>query len=259
MRFNYKFPAFLFVLLICRTIGYSQQSVGIGTATPDSKAALDISSTQKGVLFPALTTAQMATLSGMLSAAEAGMLVTDAATGALKSWNGGAWQNFTPTNTLTAKAPLAVASNNIKLNPGTAVGDLITWDGNNWVNKQPVPQHFSLQADNRQPYLAINFCISMFGIFPSQNDAAQPYVGEIFSLACNFAPVGWAFCNGQLLSIAQNEVLFQLIGTTYGGDGQQTFALPDLRGRVAVAQGNNGTSNYIIGQSGGAETKTFAH
>ena len=66
---------------------------------------------------------------------------------------------------------------------------------------------------------------------------AQPYVGEIRMFAGNFAPAGWLFCEGQLLPISENETLFNLIGTTYGGDGQQTFALPDLRGRVPVHQG----------------------
>ena len=87
---------------------------------------------------------------------------------------------------------------------------------------------------------------------------SQPYVGEIRLFAGNFAPNGWAFCDGQFLSIAENEVLFQLIGTTYGGDGQNTYALPDLRGRVPVHQGSNGQSNYIIGESGGAETVTLS-
>jgi len=74
----------------------------------------------------------------------------------------------------------------------------------------------------------------------------------------NFAPAGWAFCNGQLVPISQNETLFQLIGTTYGGDGQNTFGLPDLRGRRPVHQGfgPNGTS-YTIGQAGGVETVTL--
>ena len=67
---------------------------------------------------------------------------------------------------------------------------------------------------------------------------AQPYVGEIRMFAGNFAPAGWMFCEGQLLPISENETLFQLIGTTYGGDGQGTFALPDLRGRVPIHQGN---------------------
>lgn len=66
---------------------------------------------------------------------------------------------------------------------------------------------------------------------------AQPYVGEIRIFAGNFAPAGWMFCEGQLLPISENETLFQLIGTTFGGDGQETFALPDLRGRIPVHQG----------------------
>ena len=67
---------------------------------------------------------------------------------------------------------------------------------------------------------------------------AQPYVGEIRMFAGNFAPAGWMFCEGQLLPISENETLFQLIGTTYGGDGESTFALPDLRGRIPIHQGN---------------------
>lgn len=82
---------------------------------------------------------------------------------------------------------------------------------------------------------------------------AQPYVGEIRLFAGNFAPNGWAFCNGQVLSIAQNETLFQLIGTTYGGDGQTTFALPDLQGRVPIHQGNG----FILAETGGAEEITL--
>lgn len=78
---------------------------------------------------------------------------------------------------------------------------------------------------------------------------AQPYVGEIRMFAGNFAPAGWMFCEGQLLPIAQNDVLFTLIGTTYGGDGESTFALPDLRGRLPVHQGNG----VVLGQTGGAE------
>ncbi len=78
---------------------------------------------------------------------------------------------------------------------------------------------------------------------------AQPYVGEIRIFAGNFAPAGWMFCSGQLLPISENETLFQLIGTTYGGDGQSTFALPDLRGRLPIHQGNG----FILAETGGAE------
>ena len=86
---------------------------------------------------------------------------------------------------------------------------------------------------------------------------SAPFVGEIRLFAGNFPPQNWMFCDGQLLSIAQSEVLFDLIGTTYGGDGQTTFALPDMRGRVPVHQGGNGTSNYVMGQSGGVENVTL--
>jgi microcystin-dependent protein len=85
----------------------------------------------------------------------------------------------------------------------------------------------------------------------------SPYVGEIRMFPGNFAPVGWAFCNGQILSISQNTVLFDLIGTTYGGDGISTFALPDLQGRVPIHFGTGpGVSPYDIGESAGAETVT---
>lgn len=82
---------------------------------------------------------------------------------------------------------------------------------------------------------------------------AQPYVGEIRMFAGNFAPAGWMFCEGQLLPISENEVLFQLIGTNYGGDGQNTFALPDLRGRVPIHQGDG----FILAETGGAEEITL--
>jgi len=82
---------------------------------------------------------------------------------------------------------------------------------------------------------------------------AQPYVGEIRMFAGNFAPAGWMFCEGQLLPISENETLFQLIGTTYGGDGQSTFALPDQRGRLPLHQGNG----FILAETGGVETVTL--
>jgi microcystin-dependent protein len=85
-----------------------------------------------------------------------------------------------------------------------------------------------------------------------------PYVGEIRLFAGNFAPVGWAFCDGQLLPISENETLFQLIGTTYGGDGQSTFALPDLRSRVPIHFGNGvGLSSRVLAETGGVEAVTL--
>lgn len=86
----------------------------------------------------------------------------------------------------------------------------------------------------------------------------DPLLSTILLWAANFAPRGWALCQGQLLAISQNAALFSLIGTYYGGNGQTTFALPDFRGRIPVGQGQGpGTSNYVIGQSGGSETVTL--
>jgi microcystin-dependent protein len=82
---------------------------------------------------------------------------------------------------------------------------------------------------------------------------AQPYVGEIRMFAGNFAPIGWMFCEGQLVPISENATLFNLIGTTYGGDGQSTFAMPDLRGRVPIHMGNG----FVLAETGGVETVTL--
>lgn len=82
---------------------------------------------------------------------------------------------------------------------------------------------------------------------------AQPYVGEVRMFAGNFAPAGWVFCDGQLLAISENETLFSLIGTTYGGDGQSTFAVPDLRGRLPI----HASADFVLGQRGGVEEVTL--
>jgi microcystin-dependent protein len=86
---------------------------------------------------------------------------------------------------------------------------------------------------------------------------SQPYVGEIRIFGGNFAPSGWMFCAGQLLPISQYETLFNLIGTTYGGDGQTTFALPDLQSRIPVHQGTWQGSSYVMGQKAGTENVTL--
>lgn len=87
---------------------------------------------------------------------------------------------------------------------------------------------------------------------------SNPFLGEIRMFAGNFAPVGWAMCNGQTLAISTNTALFSLLGTTYGGNGQTTFALPDLRSRVPVHPGQgNGLSPYVLGEIGGTENVTL--
>lgn len=85
----------------------------------------------------------------------------------------------------------------------------------------------------------------------------MPFIGEIRLFGGNFAPAGWALCQGQLLSIADNSALFTLIGTTYGGDGMSTFALPDLRGRFPVHQGTGAGQTTMLGEAAGTETVTL--
>lgn len=86
----------------------------------------------------------------------------------------------------------------------------------------------------------------------------DPFIGTIIMFGGNFAPRGWAFCDGQLLAIPSNEALFSILGTTYGGDGRTTFGLPDLRGRVPIHEGQGpGLSNYPLGSKGGNEQVTL--
>jgi len=88
---------------------------------------------------------------------------------------------------------------------------------------------------------------------------SNPFIGEIRMFGGNFAPNGWSFCDGSLIAISENDALFNLIGTTYGGDGQNTFALPDLRGRIPVHQGQGPgiSQNYTIGEVAGVENVTL--
>ncbi len=154
------------------------------------------------------------------------------------------------TANISAKSPLNFSNKVIGLNAGTVPGDLMTWDGVNWVSKAQETK----TLNNMQPFTVINYCIAVNGIFPSRN-GAEPFVGEIILFAGNFAPKGYLPCDGRLLAISQNTALFSLLGTMYGGDGKTTFALPDLRGRVPISAGTGpGLSTYAEGQTGGTET-----
>ena len=113
----------------------------------------------------------------------------------------------------------------------------------------------SAPVEDRQPSLALNYVIALQGIFPPQDgsggeDNQTPYLGEIMATAFNFAPRGFAICAGQLLPINQNQALFSLLGTTYGGDGRTTFALPDLRGRAVIGT----DADHLLGQTYGQES-----
>jgi microcystin-dependent protein len=143
--------------------------------------------------------------------------------------------------------------------PGAVTDDLMSFDGANWVARNALLQNAggSQAQNNMQPWLGINHVIALQGIFPSRN-GANPFLAEIYMFGGNFAPRGYAMCDGQLLAISQNTALFSLLGTTFGGDGRTTFGLPDLRGRVAIHPGTgSGLSTRRLGESGGSETNTM--
>lgn len=120
-----------------------------------------------------------------------------------------------------------------------------------------------MKPSRRRPvrWFAVTFGIALVlatAPAPASAQGSEPFIGQLALVPYNFAPKGWALCNGQILSIAQNTALFSLLGTTYGGNGTTTFALPDLRGRVPLSSGQGpGLNNYILGQTGGAETQTL--
>ncbi|GAA4625979.1 phage tail protein [Cellulomonas oligotrophica] len=113
---------------------------------------------------------------------------------------------------------------------------------------------------NMPPYLTMTYAIATQGVFPSHDGGAggEPFVGEIRMFAGTFAPGGWAFCNGQLMPLAQNTALFSLLGTSFGGNGSSTFALPDLQGASPVGVGQGaGLSSFEVGDRAGAESVTL--
>jgi microcystin-dependent protein len=129
---------------------------------------------------------------------------------------------------------------------------------NNITEDVVIPQNLKMEEHimKRQTIMIICFLvISLLVPVKTTYAGSEPLLGEIIMFAGNFAPRGWALCNGQLLSIAQNSALFSILGTTYGGDGRTTFGLPDLRGRVVIHPGTGpGLSTYRLGQRGGVET-----
>ena len=110
----------------------------------------------------------------------------------------------------------------------------------------------------RRAALAAAFCAALFGAPATQASSPTPYIGELMLFGGNFCPQNWLPADGRAMSIAEYEMLYALLGTTYGGDGQTTFHLPDLRGRAAVGTGTGpGLSSQTLGRRGGAETVTL--
>jgi microcystin-dependent protein len=168
-----------------------------------------------------------------------------------------------------AQSPLTINNDSVEISKaGVIQGNMITYNGNNWealdldTYHPVIDETDSTNAPIMQPYLVLNYCIALGGIYPLQNGGNETgegaFTGEIKLFAFNFAPVGWAFCNGQLLPISGYPDLFNLIGTTFGGDGVKTFALPNLQGRIPLDLGQGtGLTQRPFGVSGGSESTTI--
>lgn len=260
----------LFTLFFSLAFYFSNaQSVAINNTSTvaNSSAMLDVSSTSKGMLIPRMTTAQR---TAILNTAT-GLMVFDTDTNSfwfyqagwkeLQSVSTNPWQksgnNIYNSNSGNVGVGTSIPAQKLDVN-GTAAATSVVIRSGGSVGDCLIRQDANGTIGFRKPVygLGINYCISLNGIFPSQSRPAptdsvtsvlggDPYVGEIMMFAGNFAPKGWAFCNGQLLPIAQNIALYSLLGTTYGGNGVTTFALPDLRNAAPVHAG----SNWLLGES----------
>lgn len=245
-----RFFLSIFFLLLCKIILAQSTLITPG----NNQQSITTTSINGGILVPRIIlTNSLASASPLTSPPEGTLVYNNGAnqTKGFYYWTGLIWTLLgISTPSLSAASPIIIQSNTIRLNAGTIAGQLITWDGTNWVNTNPKSQ---TAISNIQPYLTVNYCIALEGIFPSRN-GLEPFIGEIGIYGFSFAPRGWATCDGQLLSISQFTALFSLLGTTYGGNGQTTFGLPNLRGRVPIHQGQGpGLSSYFIGQQGGVE------
>jgi microcystin-dependent protein len=224
-------------LLFCNLVTMAQVAVNTDGSSPNASAMLDVKSSTKGILIPRMTAVER----GLIASPVAGLLVyqTNAPAG-YYYYTGTAWKQMIDALATPANPP---------------ANDLLTFDGTNWIAKNLVVAQTggNQPITHLQPYLCMNYCIALQGYWPVQS-GVDAYLGEIELFGFGYTPNGWAACNGQLLPISQYTALFSLLGTYYGGNGVNTFALPDLRGRVPINQGTGpGLTNRVMGETGGSE------
>jgi len=233
----------------------AQVAVTTDGSSADASAMLDVKSSDKGMLVPRMTAAER---DAIVSPAT-GLLVYVTDDNNFYFFTGAAWTQFSG----GSDGDWAVNGNNMVSNVSGNVGIGVPIPGEKLdVNGTIKGTNFTGNGNtltfgnnsNMQPSLGISYIIALVGTYPTENKGADPYLGEIIMFAGNFPPQGWAFCNGQTLQISQNSALFSLLGTIYGGDGEVTFKLPDLRGRVPIHHGQGpGLTNRQLGQNIGVE------
>lgn len=236
-------------------------NVGVGNTSPNASAAVDITATNKGLLVPRYTTSAISAI----NAPAKGLLIYDSTLNNFYVYSGTAWVAVGDNlGNHTATQPIKLNGNALTNNGGNG----LTVDNSGKVTlpaatiSSGVGNQFDFLMNNgsgnvgfRKGYsgLGLNFIISLVGVFPSTNrtDAVDPFLGEIMLWPTpNRIPNGWALCNGQLLQVNQYQALFALIGCTYGGNCQTTFALPDLRAAIPIGVGTNPTTgkSYSLGE-----------
>ena len=261
----------LFILLLVMEITVNAQ-VGIGTTSPAASARLDVTSTTQGFLPPRMTTSQR----DAIASPATGLVIYNTTTAGLEFRNGNTWVTTNAAASISGTLAVSnggtgattLAANSLLIGNGTSAvqtlapntnGNILYANGTNWLSKTLTINNAgnSIPFNHIQPYLAVNYCIATTGYYPSRS-GTDPFIGEIDIFGFNFAPTGWALCDGSLLPISQNAALFSLLGTNFGGDGVSTFRLPNLQSRVAIGQGTGvGLSTYQIGQTGGSENITL--
>ena len=253
-----KIKILLMAISIIISIGLTAQ-VAITTdgSDADASAMLDVKSSDKGMLIPRMTLAER----DAIGTPATGLLVYVTDANDFYFFDGLAWEQFSGgsdgdwiingndmSSSVTGNVGIGFPNPSQKLDVnGTINGSNFTGNGNTLT--------FGSNS-NMQPSLGITYVIALSGIYPSPsaNKGIDRFLGEIMMFAGNFAPQGWALCNGQLLAINQNQALFSLLGTTYGGNGSTTFALPDLRGRAPMHWGTgSGLTTRSLGQNVGVE------
>jgi len=251
----------LLLLAILMMTGYTiiaQMAVTTDGSTADGSAMLDVKSNDKGMLIPRMSASER----DLISAPATGLLVYVTDVNNFYFYDGSAWIQFSGgsdsdwvisgnnmVSSVSGNVGIGVPNPNAKLEvAGNVKGTSFQGNGNTLT--------FGNNS-NMQPSLGVNYIIATTGYYPPYPKGTKgidPYIGEIIMFAGNYAPQGYAFCNGQILSIASNQALFSILGTTYGGNGVTTFALPDLRGRVPMGPGTGpGLTNRVLGQNIGVE------